>query len=162
MSLLQVAQGGIGWDAVSLIAGVLGPLVGVPLTVITLYLRAIREHQTSKHAEMLRRIESVETSIRELSSAMTDFERDYTTKEEWLRESMHARQHLERLMEMLARVEAQLENSSGLAGQIARATQAIVVLAERLAQASERRCGQERTPAGETGLHGGPRVEPSA
>ncbi len=132
--------GTMGWESVSVIAGVFGPLVGVPLTVITLYLRAIREHQTSKHVEMVRRIESVEASIRELSVAMKDFEHDYTTKEEWLRESMHARQHLERLTEMMARVEAQLDDSGGLAGQIARTTQAIVVLADRLAQSCEQRC----------------------
>ena len=40
------------WEQVCVLVGVLSPLVAVPLMVITLYLRAIREHQTTTMAEM--------------------------------------------------------------------------------------------------------------
>lgn len=104
---------------------VLSPLVGVPLTAITLYLRAIHEHQTAGAAAVMHRIENVEQSIRDLSRGLKEIERDYTTREEWLRESMHARQQLERLTEMTAKVQTQIEDHGAMAAELARACRAI-------------------------------------
>ena len=42
---------------------VLTPLVAVPLTVITFYLRSLREHQVTWHSELVRRFETVEASV---------------------------------------------------------------------------------------------------
>lgn len=89
---------------------ILTPLVAVPLTVITFYLRSLREHQLSWHADLIRRVESIEMSMAELRRALADFERDYTTKEEWLRESTIARGTLERLKESTIRMEARLQS----------------------------------------------------
>ena len=104
----------MSWEQVAVLVGVLSPLVAVPLMVITLYLRAIREHQTTTMAEMTHRIETMESSIRDLLRSTAEFEREYTTKEEWVRESMIARQGLERLTEMVARIEADLANRTCL------------------------------------------------
>ena len=117
------------------LVAVLGPLMGVPLTVIVMYLRAIREGQTSRQAQADQRIEAVESSVREVTRTLGELERTYTTKEEWLRESMHARQQLERLTEMMVKVQTELENHHGLASQFARATQAMVEVAARLGRA---------------------------
>ncbi len=95
------------WKEVALLVSVLSPLVGIPLTMITLYLRAIREHQTVITAELTHRVETMETSIRDLSRATAEFEREYATKEEWVRESMLARQRLERLTELVTRIETE-------------------------------------------------------
>jgi hypothetical protein len=100
----------MSWEQIAVLVGVLSPLVAVPLMVITLYLRAIREHQTTTMAEMTHRIETMEASIRDLLRSTAEFEREYTTKEEWVRESMIARQGLERLTEMVARIETDLSN----------------------------------------------------
>lgn len=89
---------------------ILTPLVAVPLTVITFYLRSLREHQVSWHADLIRRVESIEMSMAELRRALADFERDYTTKEEWLRESTIARGTLERLKESTVRMETRLQS----------------------------------------------------
>ncbi len=89
---------------------ILTPLVAVPLTVITFYLRSLREHQLSWHADLIRRVESIEMSIAELRRALADFERDYATKEEWLRECTIARGTLERLKESTVRIETRLES----------------------------------------------------
>lgn len=89
---------------------ILTPLVAVPLTVITFYLRSLREHQLSWHADLIRRVESIEMSMAELRRALADFERDYTTKEEWLRESTIARGTLERLKESTVRMETRLQS----------------------------------------------------
>lgn len=121
------------WETVGALVAVVAPLVGVPLTMITLYLRGIHDQQATKHVETTRRIERVEQSVNRVSDTVSEFERDYTTKEEWLRESMHARQQLERLLEMISRVQAELENSHGLAAEFARATRAMVALARQLA-----------------------------
>ena len=88
---------------------ILTPLVAVPLTVITFYLRSLREHQVSWHAELVRRVESVEASALDLHKALTEFERDYTTKEEWLRECMLARRTLEQLSETTVRLETMVQ-----------------------------------------------------
>ena len=128
------------WGQLGLLVGVLAPLVGVPLMMITLYLRAIREHQTSTMAELTRRIDTMEGSMRDLLRSTANFEREYTTKEEWVRESMLARQRLEKLTEMVTRIEAELENGQGLAAEIGRAMAAMVELVKRLSPAG---CGTD-------------------
>jgi hypothetical protein len=124
----------VGWDTLGALVGILAPLVGAPLTLIALYLKSIHQQQAGTHAATSQRIDRVEQSVLRVSEAVNDFERDYTTKEEWLRESLHARRQLERLTEMLARVQSELENSHGLAAEFARATQAMVTLAEKLSR----------------------------
>lgn len=96
------------WEQVGVLVSVLSPLVAVPLMVITFCLRSIREHQTTTMAEMTHRIETMEMSIRDLLRSTAEFEREYTTKEEWVRESMVTRQGLQRLTEMVARIETEL------------------------------------------------------
>jgi hypothetical protein len=98
------------WNHLVVLVGVLSPLVGAPLGVIALYLKAIRDQQTTTMAEMSHRIGTVEHSIRDLLRSTAEFERECATKEEWVRESMLARQGLERLTEMVARIETELEN----------------------------------------------------
>ncbi len=88
---------------------ILTPLVAVPLTVITFYLRSLREHQVSRHADLVHRIELVEASAADLRKALVEFERDYTTKEEWLRECMLARRTLEQLSKTTVRIETTVE-----------------------------------------------------
>ena len=96
------------WESIGTLLTVLTPLAAVPLTVITFYLRSLREHQLSWHGELVRRIESVEGGTLELRKVIDEFERDYVTKEEWLRESMYARRMLEQWMETAARMDATL------------------------------------------------------
>jgi hypothetical protein len=123
----------VGWEQIGVLVGILSPLVGVPLTAITLYLRAIRDHQTSTMSEVTMRIQKMETAIHDLLRRTADFEREYTTKEEWVRESMLARQQLERLTEMVTRIQSDLENGQGVAVELTRATAAMVELVQRLA-----------------------------
>ena len=84
----------------------LAPLAAVPLAAITFYLRSLREYQVTRHAELVRRFELVESITSDLRKCVAGFERDYTTKEEWLRECMYARGRVERIAEILARIEA--------------------------------------------------------
>ncbi len=84
---------------------VLTPLVAVPLTVITFYLRSLREHQLSWHAALVRRVDAVEDAVADLRKSIYELEREYTTKEEWLRECMHTRRLLEQVTEASIRME---------------------------------------------------------
>ena len=95
---------------------ILTPLVAVPLTVITFYLRSLREHQVSWHADLIRRVESLELSSTELRRALADVERDYTSKEEWLRECTIARGTFEQLKESTVRMETRMQD--GYAGTV--------------------------------------------
>ena len=82
--------------AVGLVA-VLGPLVGVPLTVIALYLKGLRDQQTGRLAELSRQVEALAADQRNLAAETARMHRDFATKEEWLREAMWARDRIERL-----------------------------------------------------------------
>lgn len=92
-------------ESSSVFLAILTPLVAVPLTVITFYLRSLREHQMARHADFARRFDLAEAAVAELRKTLGEFERDYTTKEEWLRECMLARRTLEQLSETTVRIE---------------------------------------------------------
>ena len=98
-------------ESAGTLLGVLTPLVAVPLTVITFYLRSLREHQVTWHGELIRRLEAVEASAVDVRKTLSAFERDYTAKEEWLRECMLARHRLAHLTEMTVRLEANLHRN---------------------------------------------------
>jgi hypothetical protein len=111
----------IDWGQAGILVGVLSPLAGVPLVMITLYLRAIREHQTNGISQLTQRLHTMEITLRDLLKRMAEFDREYATKEEWVRESMLARQRLEHLTEVVTRIEAELETNQGLAAETQRA-----------------------------------------
>ena len=96
-------------ESSSLILSVVAPLVAVPLTMITFYLRALREHQISRHTDLARKVNALETATVTLRQAIADFQRDYTTKEEWLRECIMARNTLQKISEKTTRIEATLQ-----------------------------------------------------
>jgi chromosome segregation ATPase len=80
--------------------------VAVPLTMITFYLRSLREQQSERQASLSHRLDSLEAHTDDLRSRMIEFERGYATKEEWLRELISARGQLDRLKEQTIRLEA--------------------------------------------------------
>ncbi len=127
----------MNWETTATMVAVLTPLVGVPMSIMTFYLRAIREGQDGRLRETCRRVESLEQQARGLGQLVEEVARDYTTKEEWLRESLLARKQLERLTEMAARLAARLEDGEGLVGHLARASDAILELARRLTPVGE-------------------------
>jgi len=127
----------VNWELVGVLVGTLSTLVGIPLTAIVLYLRAIREDQRSVQTDLRRQIERVENQCNRAESSVEHFERHYATKEEWNRENMLARRQLGHLTELMARLQAELESSRGLATQFVRATNAIIGLTERLGRRLE-------------------------
>ncbi len=125
------------WQFAGVLVGTLSTLVGIPLTAIVLYLRAIREDQRSVQADLRRQIARIEDQCNRTESSVEHVERHYATKEEWSRENMIARRQLGRLTELMARLQAELESSRGLATQFVRATNAIIGLTERLGRRLE-------------------------
>lgn len=100
-------------ELITALLAVLAPLVGVPLGIITFYLRALRDDQRTRHTDLARRLDILEAAAPALRENLADVERNYTTKEEWLRELMLARARLEKLAAVAARlqaVEEQLRN----------------------------------------------------
>ncbi len=98
---------------------VLTPLVAVPLTMITFYLRSLREQQSERQASLSRRLDSLDAHTDDLRSRMTEFERGYATKEEWLRELISARGQLDRLAEKTIRIEAAMQSLPRVDGRCA-------------------------------------------
>ena len=109
-------------ESSGLILSVVTPLVAVPLTMITFYLRSLREHQVSRHADLARKVDALDVAMVTLRQTITDFERDYTTKEEWLRECMLARSTLLQLGEKAIRLETELQHHA--AGSMPESTSA--------------------------------------
>ncbi len=111
----------MGWEGPAAVVAVMAPLVGVPMGLAGLYLRGVREQQVAAVRELGRRLEGVEAALRELTRWTGEFERQYATKEEWVRESMHARRRIDRLAEGLSRVcgelEAVRERAGGCGGE---------------------------------------------
>ena len=125
-------MGALSWEVVATIIGAMSMLVGIPLTVIVFYLRAIREDQRVLQASLALRVDKIEAQCDSVEKTLERAERRYTTKEEWIRETMLARTQLGRLSELMARLQAELESSRGLATQFVRATNAIIELTDRL------------------------------
>lgn len=136
------------WSNTALVIGALTPLVGIPLTMIMLYLKAIRETQQDQEAVGSRRMGVIESDVRRVGERLDEVERSYTTKEEWLRESLHARHQLERLMEMMAEVRTHLDNSNGIGAQLANGTRAMVELTRALVEMHEQTNGLSSKGAG--------------
>ena len=122
----------LNWELVGTVIGVLSTLVAVPLTAIVFYLRAIREDQRLLQERLTRSVDKIEADCERVGSSVESVKRQYTTKEEWTRETMLARSQLGRLTELMARLQAELESSRGLATQFVRATNAIIEMTDRL------------------------------
>lgn len=103
---------------------VLTPLVGVPLTAITLYLRALRQQSSGALSDLTRRLDRLDTLVDALTRRITDVERDSATKEEWIRESMLARRERQWLSEAVVRLETELGPAAGEQGLSRRPGQA--------------------------------------
>lgn len=104
------------WTMIGVIAGALS----LPLSVMVLYLRAIREdgrELKSQFATLERRVGYVE--------------RDYTTKEETVREFAVLRQQLEKLNDALIDAIARRDAETGLATQMGRIAEALEKAASR-------------------------------
>ena len=128
-----------GWDFVGALLAVLTPLVGVPLTAITFYLRALREQQAGKLVELVQRIDRLDELTDTLRQRINEVERDCTTKEEWIRESMLARGERQWLSEAVVGLQTEMRTTDGgLGARVDRAAQATLAASERL----ERLCEQ--------------------
>ena len=130
--LLANKMNEIDWKTLGALIGAMVPLLGLPLAMITLYLKSIRDYQVDRCEGIEDRLEHLDSAFHDVRRRVGDFERDYTTKEEWLRESMLARRQLEKLTELVTRIQVEIENGNGLAHHFAQATEAMVRLTEAL------------------------------
>ncbi len=101
----------LAWQEVASLLALAAPLVAVPLGAMTFYLRSIRDQQVTHRHDFERRLETLEADLGRLARRIGENERDFTTKEDWLRESMLARQNIERLAEAQARLEAGVDRA---------------------------------------------------
>ena len=87
----------------------IGGMVGLPLTIMVHYLRAIRDDQV--------RLRHEHTALEQRVSGM---ERDFTTKEEWVRETSLLRRQLEKVTELLITLQSRIDTEAGLTAQLSR------------------------------------------
>lgn len=108
----------VDWPTAASVVAVVAPLVGVPLTVVILHLKALREHHVARQEDLRRRLEALDESMGAVRQALAEVQRDYTTKEEWLRETMAGRHHLERLLAAVTRLETEIDVVRGWSSYI--------------------------------------------
>lgn len=108
--------GAAGWELMVGLLAVIGPLVGVPLSLIVFYLRSLREQQIAWSNQFTQREEQAELELSRqrdeltrLADEIDHVKRDFTTKEEWLRELMAARGQMEQLRGTTGRLAILLE-----------------------------------------------------
>lgn len=131
----SVVSGVPDWLTVGAMVGGLAPLVGVPLTMIAVYLRAIREAQDRHERINGQRFGTLESDVRRVAERLDQVERGCATKGEWLQDSLHTREQLERLVETTAEVRSRLESTDGIARRLSDATAAMVGLARAMVEA---------------------------
>lgn len=131
------------WEGAALVVAVFGPLVGVPLTVITFHLKGLRDHQLGRHADLSRRVDVMEAAVQRLEAALAAAVRDGATKEEWLRESLWARSRIERLNAAMARAEAELDGMTTLLATAERTGRLVALIGERLGAVEPAESGEK-------------------
>jgi len=112
---------------------ILAPLLGVPLTVIIFYLRSLRDQQQQQLAEMGRRADVLDETVRRATNRLGEIERDYTNKEEWLREAMWSRDRIEKMSTSLAALQADHDGIETLLATSQRSARMIRRIHNRLA-----------------------------
>jgi len=105
------------WSTIASLAAAVSAVVGLPLTVIIFYLRAMREDQRAFVAEWQRRAERLESDNRRLGSALHTLARTSTPRREWRREQAAIRRELGRLAGVLACLRSEGIESSRSAGR---------------------------------------------
>ena len=128
----------VAWEYIATMIVVGAPLVGAPLTAITLYVRALRGHTTGKLAELTQRIDHLDDSFEALSQRVGQIDRDSVNKEEWVRENMLARSERQWLSEAVVGLETEIETTrqgAARAGRLDRAVQALVAASTKLESA---------------------------
>lgn len=121
----------IWWESAAGVLAVLTPLVAIPVAIVAIHLRSIREAHAASRSEMVHRINGLESALDRLRQGISQFERDYATKEEWLRESMAARHHIEQLSEAIVRLETETEHTHALARRVDAAARAVIALRDQ-------------------------------
>jgi len=102
----------VTWSQLFVLIGAMTGIVGAPLTVLILMVKTLRLDVRSEIAEAHEHAASLERRIGHV-------ERDYTTKEEWLREAAMNRQQLDRIEKEMIRQNTMRETESGLAAHLA-------------------------------------------
>ena len=102
------------WELTGAGLAVVAPLVGVPLTVMTFYLKGMREQQAGRYSDLAERVSLIGDELRRVVEDVGQIRRDFATKEEWLRETMWARGRIEALSAAVLRAESELESQGGL------------------------------------------------
>jgi hypothetical protein len=93
------------WPSVTSLVAVLAPLVAAPMGLVVLYLKAVHDGLTQRSHELSRQLERCSERLMRLGDELSAVQRNYTTKEEWLRESLLTRQTLEQIRQTLVRLQ---------------------------------------------------------
>ncbi len=111
---------------------VVAPLVGVPLTVMTFYLKSLREQQAGRFSDLTERVSTTGKELRRVVEDVGQIRRNFATKEEWLRETMWARQRIEALSAASMRAETELESQGGLVATSERTHRLVAEMAKKV------------------------------
>ncbi len=122
---------------------VVAPLVGVPLTVMTFYLKGLREQHAGRFSDLAERVSATGEELRRVVEDVGQIRRDFATKEEWLRETMWARGRIETLSAAVMRAETELESQGGLMATSERTHRLVSEMAKKIGMGDARLQGRD-------------------
>jgi biopolymer transport protein ExbB/TolQ len=93
-------------QTIATLVAILGTMTAAPVTLVVIFLKSTHEAQAARHHELSRQIERTGERVSRLTEKLAAVQRNYATKEEWLRESLLVREALQSTRESLARLEA--------------------------------------------------------
>jgi septation ring formation regulator EzrA len=93
-------------EMIATLVAILGTMTAAPVTLVVIFLKSMHEAQAARHHELSRQIERTGERVGRLTEEVAAVQRNYATKEEWLRESLLVREALQSTRESLARLEA--------------------------------------------------------
>lgn len=119
----------VTWGQWLALLGTVITVVGVPVFYMRKAVCGIQSAygvMQDKHDDLVRQLQSGAGVHATLERRIGYVERDYATKEEWVRESAAARRDMAGIREMLAGLQAAHDAETGLAAMFGKMTEAIV------------------------------------
>lgn len=122
----------MSWDQMAVLIGVVVAVVGGPLSAMVFYLKGIRDSQTQLRNDIEANIDEIKKDQAALERRIGYVERDFTTREEFVREIGLARRQQEKMTDIMIAVQGKLETQSNLTAQLTAMGREAIQSVERL------------------------------
>lgn len=103
----------INWTELGILGGTFVPLLALPLALIGQYIKTLHEQQIKRADDLKERIGQLSSEMHTVTKLVHDFERHYTTREDWLRELEQQRAQMDKLTTLATSIQIELKKLNG-------------------------------------------------